>query len=130
MVTGATVRVGSASPGGALPSGWLNADVGNVGRGGSATHSSGTFTLAGSGADVWGNTDGFDIRSITKSVTGTLIVARMSRRSYEPVVAWIWPPSSSSGARDQMQEYFDHRYAADNTVVALAGRLDFSLGSS
>lgn len=28
-------------------------------------------------------------------------------------------------ARDQMQAYFDSRYSADNTVVALAGRLDF-----
>ncbi len=27
--------------------------------------------------------------------------------------------------RDQMQQYFDNRYAADNTVVVLAGRLDF-----
>jgi predicted Zn-dependent peptidase len=27
--------------------------------------------------------------------------------------------------RDQMQGYFDERYSADNTVVALAGRLDF-----
>ncbi|MHC4106827.1 MAG: M16 family metallopeptidase [Planctomycetota bacterium] len=27
--------------------------------------------------------------------------------------------------RDRMQAYFDHRYSADNTVVALAGRLDF-----
>ncbi|HVZ93634.1 MAG TPA: pitrilysin family protein [Phycisphaerales bacterium] len=27
--------------------------------------------------------------------------------------------------RDQMQTYFDHRYSADNTTVALAGRLDF-----
>ncbi len=28
-------------------------------------------------------------------------------------------------ARDQMREYFEHRYSADNTVVALAGRVDF-----
>ncbi len=28
--------------------------------------------------------------------------------------------------RDQMQAYFDARYSADNTVVALAGRLDFA----
>lgn len=28
-------------------------------------------------------------------------------------------------ARDQMQAYFDSRYSADNTVIALAGRLDF-----
>lgn len=27
--------------------------------------------------------------------------------------------------RDQMQSYFDNRYASDNTVLALAGRLDF-----
>ncbi len=27
--------------------------------------------------------------------------------------------------RDQMQAYFDHRYSADNTTVALAGRVDF-----
>ena len=28
--------------------------------------------------------------------------------------------------RDEMQEYFDFRYSADNTVVALAGKLDFA----
>jgi predicted Zn-dependent peptidase len=28
-------------------------------------------------------------------------------------------------SRDQMQGYFDNRYSADNTVVALAGRVDF-----
>lgn len=27
--------------------------------------------------------------------------------------------------RDQMQSYFDNRYSADNTVVALAGKVDF-----
>ncbi|MCA9306383.1 MAG: insulinase family protein [Phycisphaerales bacterium] len=27
--------------------------------------------------------------------------------------------------RDQMKAYFDHRYSADNTTVALAGRVDF-----
>jgi predicted Zn-dependent peptidase len=28
--------------------------------------------------------------------------------------------------RDRMQAYFDNRYAADNTIVALAGKLDFA----
>lgn len=27
--------------------------------------------------------------------------------------------------RDQMKGYFDHRYSADNTVISLAGKLDF-----
>lgn len=31
----------------------------------------------------------------------------------------------SAMKRDQMKSYFDHRYSADNTVLALAGRLDF-----
>jgi predicted Zn-dependent peptidase len=33
--------------------------------------------------------------------------------------------SISALERDQMQSYFDARYSADNTVIALAGRLDF-----
>jgi endoglucanase Acf2 len=45
--------------GGALPSPWLNSDVGAVGAAGSASHSSGVFTVRGSGADIWGNADGF-----------------------------------------------------------------------
>lgn len=32
----------------------------------------------------------------------------------------------SALARDQMKAYFDFRYSADNTVLALAGRLDFA----
>src|SRR4051812_21471205 len=31
----------------------------------------------------------------------------------------------SAMQRDQMQGYFDARYSADNTVVSLAGRVDF-----
>src|SRR6266498_4728592 len=45
--------------GGALPSPWLNSDVGAVGAAGSASHSSGVFTVRGSGADIWGSADGF-----------------------------------------------------------------------
>lgn len=33
--------------------------------------------------------------------------------------------SIKSLQRDQMKSYFDHRYSADNTVLALAGRIDF-----
>ncbi|WP_083925269.1 DUF7594 domain-containing protein [Flexithrix dorotheae] len=45
--------------GGGLPSPWLNADIGNVAATGDASYSSGTFTLDGSGKDIWGNTDEF-----------------------------------------------------------------------
>ena len=35
------------------------------------------------------------------------------------------PETVDGMMRDQMQAYFDHRYSADNMVVALAGHLDF-----
>src|SRR5262249_26803086 len=52
----------SATPlagGGGLPIPWLSDDVGAVGATGSASHSAGTFTVRGSGADIWGTADGF-----------------------------------------------------------------------
>jgi regulation of enolase protein 1 (concanavalin A-like superfamily) len=42
-----------------LPWGWANGDVGAVGVAGSASYTSGVFTVRGSGADVWGTADGF-----------------------------------------------------------------------
>jgi endoglucanase Acf2 len=45
--------------GGTLPSPWQQAGVGSVTPAGSASHSSGTFTLRGSGADIWGTADAF-----------------------------------------------------------------------
>jgi regulation of enolase protein 1 (concanavalin A-like superfamily) len=45
--------------GGSLPSPWATTDVGSVGIAGSASYSSGTFTVSGAGADIWGNADSF-----------------------------------------------------------------------
>ena len=42
-----------------LPSPWNTADIGAVGAAGSASHANGTFTVAGSGADIWGTSDEF-----------------------------------------------------------------------
>ncbi len=42
-----------------LPTSWLTTTIGNVGVTGSATYSGGNFTIAGSGADIWGTTDAF-----------------------------------------------------------------------
>ena len=43
----------------ALPSTWLTRDIGLVGQPGSASATSGTFTVSGAGADVWGTADAF-----------------------------------------------------------------------
>ncbi len=59
----------------ALPPGWSTSDLGAVGPAGSASESTGTFTVAGSGADIWGTADAF--RYAYQQVTGdTTIVAR------------------------------------------------------
>ncbi|MES2476564.1 MAG: Ig-like domain-containing protein [Verrucomicrobiota bacterium] len=45
--------------GAALPPPWQHSDVGTVGFTGDAVYENNGFTLTGSGADVWGNQDGF-----------------------------------------------------------------------
>jgi fibronectin type 3 domain-containing protein/regulation of enolase protein 1 (concanavalin A-like superfamily) len=60
--TGASANSSSAS---ATPfanpnlSEWLHGDVGSIGAAGNAGYRDGVFTLHGSGADIWGNADGF-----------------------------------------------------------------------
>ncbi|PYV39521.1 MAG: hypothetical protein DMG06_22945, partial [Acidobacteria bacterium] len=53
----ASITVGSG--GVSLPTPWAHQDVGSVGVTGTASYSSGTFTIKGSGADIWGSADEF-----------------------------------------------------------------------
>ena len=46
-------------PPGSLPTGWTHEDIGDVGAAGSATFSSGAFTVGGAGADIWDRADAF-----------------------------------------------------------------------
>lgn len=65
------------SGGGSLPSPWTTANIGAVGATGSASHSGGTFTVVGSGADIWGTADEF--RYVYQSVSGDVtITARVA----------------------------------------------------
>jgi regulation of enolase protein 1 (concanavalin A-like superfamily) len=60
-----------------LPSPWTSRDVGTVGQAGTASESGGTFTLFGSGWDVWDRADGFHFAS--RELTGDgEIVARVA----------------------------------------------------
>jgi glucose/arabinose dehydrogenase/regulation of enolase protein 1 (concanavalin A-like superfamily) len=53
-----------------LPSPWLTANVGNVAIAGSANFNNGTFTVSGSGADIWGSSDAF--RYVYQPVSGNV----------------------------------------------------------
>jgi hypothetical protein len=72
--SGSAVTDGSSS---GLPSGWTHADVGIVGRAGSATFAApGTYTVTGAGSDIWGDADAFQF--VFQPVGGTArVVARV-----------------------------------------------------
>jgi DNA-binding beta-propeller fold protein YncE len=60
-----------------LPAPWLSQDVGSVGVVGSAAYANGTFTLKGSGANIWGSSDAF--RFVYQPMTGDAqIIARVA----------------------------------------------------
>ncbi len=69
----------------ALPAPWTGADVGSVGTPGTAGEDGGTFSVRGSGADVWGTADAFHF--VYQPLEGNgQIVARVA--SVQPVAAW------------------------------------------
>jgi hypothetical protein len=71
------VAVTSAGPtGGTLPSPWSQLDVGAVVQSGSGSESGGTFTLSGSGADIWGSADAFHYM-YTENISEGSIAARV-----------------------------------------------------
>lgn len=74
----ATIVVGSGSPpSGGLPVPWQSSDVGPVGVKGSASYTNGSFTLQGSGVDIWDNADSF--RFVYQPMTADgQIVARVA----------------------------------------------------
>ena len=70
-----------------LPAGWAHADIGTVPFAGDATFASGTFSVTGSGADVWGTADQFHYAYTTLTGDGT-IVARVASIPLN-VNAWV-----------------------------------------
>ena len=70
-----TVTAVANSP---LPPGWSNTDVGAVGVAGSSTYSNGTFTLNGSGTQVFGSADAFQFAYQHLSGDGTIIARLLS----------------------------------------------------
>jgi subtilisin family serine protease/regulation of enolase protein 1 (concanavalin A-like superfamily) len=68
-----------------VPSPWTSHDIGAVAATGSATHSNGTFTVEGSGADIWGTADEFHY--VHRTISGNFqIEARVA--SVQNLHAW------------------------------------------
>jgi regulation of enolase protein 1 (concanavalin A-like superfamily) len=67
----------SAPTGGSIPTPWLTQDVGAVGLAGNASYSSGTFTVVGSGANIYNTSDSF--RFVYEPLnSNTEVVARVT----------------------------------------------------
>ena len=81
-----TYTIASVPPGGgALPAGWRTQDIGAVGVGGNASFASGTYSLAGAGADIWGTADALRYAYTTLNGDGQ-ITARVATE--QNVHAW------------------------------------------
>ncbi len=70
---------------GPLPSGWTDVDIGSPGVAGSASYSSGVFTISGSGADIFGTSDQFNYAYLSAG-TNLSVVTRVA--SINAANAW------------------------------------------
>ncbi|HEY2434450.1 MAG TPA: Ig-like domain-containing protein [Vicinamibacterales bacterium] len=85
FTSSAAVTITVATGASTLPSGWTDGDIGSTGAVGTASFSSGTFSVTGAGADVWGGADALNY--VSRSLTGDgTIVARVA--SIQAVNAW------------------------------------------
>ena len=68
-----------------LPAPWNEQDIGTVGAAGSASANNGTFTVTGSGSDIWGNADSFHFVYQQVSGDGSFTVRVASQQSGDPL---------------------------------------------
>jgi len=78
LIVGLLVAVPSFAFAQPLPSPWINQDVGSTGAAGSASYGSGTFTVRGSGADIWDVADAFQFVYQPLSGDGQIIARVLS----------------------------------------------------
>ncbi len=60
----------------ALPSGWVNTDIGSPGIAGSGSYSAPTWTVSGGGSDIWNSADQFNF--LYQNTTNNGIVAQVN----------------------------------------------------
>ena len=97
--TSAVVTVVSGGGGSTgLPAGWQSRDVGDVGPAGSASHTSGAFTISGAGADIWGAADAFRYTYRSLEGDGAIVARVVSVGGTEPwTKAGVMIRASSAG---------------------------------
>lgn len=120
----------TVTPSTALPAPWLHQDIGSVGIPGDGTYSGGTFTIAGSGADIWNNADGLHFVYQPWTGNGEIIVRVASVGNTDPwaKAGVMFRESLTTGSRHVMTVVtpgngtaFQRRQAADGVSTHTAG---------
>jgi glucose/arabinose dehydrogenase len=124
--------VGTAGPPPPPSSNWTNQDIGLVGLAGSSSFTNGVFTIAGSGADIWDTSDGFQFNYQTWTGDGEL-VARVT--GVQPTDGWakagvMFRETLDAGSRHAMMLVsaaegigFERRLAANGVTTWTQGAL-------
>jgi len=101
---------------GTLPAGWSSQDIGDVSAAGSASFDGRTFTVSGSGADIWGAADEFHFAHTSMSGDFS-ITARVT--SVQNVNAWT---KAGLMIREGLLSYARHGslFATPTTVKGIA----------
>jgi len=110
-----------------LPSGWLDQDVGSVGLSGSAAYSSGTFTVKGAGAQIYGAADAFHFVYQPLLGDGSIVARAVSVQGSSTYVAagvmireTLNPGSTNAKTADWLSYgtiYFDVRTTTGGTTA-------------
>jgi PLD-like domain len=109
----------TGASGGGLPAPWQNQDVGSTGLAGSASFSSGTFSVRGAGADIWGGSDSFQYVYQTVSGDGE-IVARVTGITNTNTYAKAGVMWRESGAANAAHVILDIRPTGDVEFMSRA----------
>jgi regulation of enolase protein 1 (concanavalin A-like superfamily) len=121
----ATITVSVVPAGGAVPAPWVSQDVGATGIPGAAWFASGTFTLQGAGADIWGPSDAFQF--VNQTVTGDAeIVARVTAMSNTNAYAKAGVMIRESAAANAANVILDVRPTGDIEFMARASTGSFT----
>jgi RHS repeat-associated protein len=129
LVMGLLLLYCSSTRAQALPLGWSDGDVGTVGFAGSATYSTGTFTVKGSGSSIYGTADGMNFAYQSLSGDGTIVARLVSVQgggTYYQAGVMIRETlnEGSTNAYSQFrtgQTYFFYRPTTDGSTSAQTG---------
>jgi hypothetical protein len=105
VTTTTTTTTTTTLPGTTVPPPWADQDIGAVGLPGSARWASGTFTVTGSGADIWNTADAFHY--VYQSWTGdgqivARVVTQQNTDAWAKAAVMIRQDSSAGSAHAMM----------------------------